>query len=212
MRRERNAATGSRCAGQGDVAARRRLDQRQRAVADRGQRRQGVLLDQCRCRGGARLGKRARAGRSCRARDPGRQRCHDRADRRAQGAALPRRRRRIATAGGVAPVASHRPPQGAGFADVEAGGNSGRRRRHRGGVGEGRCRQIDHRAQSRARPARSRPARRPARCRYLRAVGAAADRHSRKAAAQRRQEDDPDRSVSGSRSCRSVFWSRKTPR
>ena len=28
--------------------------------ADHGQRRQGVLLDQCRCRGGARLGKRAR--------------------------------------------------------------------------------------------------------------------------------------------------------
>ena len=34
----------------------------------------------------------------------------------------------------------------------------------------------------------------------------------REAAAQRRQEDDPDRSVSASRSCRSAFWSRKTPR
>ena len=73
-----------------------------------------------------------------------------------------------------------------GLADVEAGGNSRHRRRHRGRLRQGRRRQVDHRAQSGARPARSRLARRPARCRHLRAVGAAIDRHSREAAAQRR--------------------------
>ena len=35
-----------------------------------------------------------------------------------------------------------------GVADVEAGGDSGRCRRHRGGLGQGRRRQVDHRAQS----------------------------------------------------------------
>ena len=110
-------------------------------------------------------------------------------------------------AGRRAPAAARR-----GVADVETGGNSRHRRRHRGGLRQGRRRQIDHRAQSGAGPARSRSARRPARCRHLRAVGAAADRHSREAAAQRRQEDDSDRSASALRSCRSAFWSRKTPR
>ena len=191
MRRERYAATGSRRIGQGDVAARRRLDQCQCAVGDLGHRRQGVLLDQCRCRGGARLGKRTGAGGSRRSCHPWRQRRHDRADRRAQGglrpppsaaAAPPPHRHAPWRAAGLSAQAA----AGRGLADVQTGGNSGRRRRHRGGVGQGRRRQIDHRAQSGARPARPRPARRPARCRHLRPVGAAADRHSREAAAQRR--------------------------
>ena len=159
------------------------LDQCQCAVGDLGHRRQGVLLDQCRRRGSPRLGKRARAGRSRRARDPRRHRRHDRADGRAQGRiAAP------ASAGAASAcaftcarrAAGRGAPAAAkpGVADVQASGNSGRRRRHRGGVGQGRRRQIDHRAQSRAGPARSRPARRPARCRYLRPFGAAADRHS----------------------------------
>ena len=217
MRRERNAATGSRCLGQGGVAARRRLDQCQCAVGDHGHRRQGVLLDQCRCRGSPRLGKRARAGRSRRARDSRRHRCDDRADRRAQA-----RRRRRPPPRAASPCASHshgvQPVVGAsaaarrGVADVEAGGDPGRCRRHRGGLGQGRRRQVDHRAQSGAGPARSRPARRPARCRHLRPVGAAADRHSREAATERRPEDDSDSSASALPSCRSAFWSRKTPR
>ena len=94
-------------------------------------------------------------------------------------------------AAGVGASAAAKP----GVADVEAGGNSRRRRRHRGGVGQGRRRQIDHGAQSRARLARSRPARRPARCRYLRPLGAAADRHSREAETERRPQDDPDRTL-----------------
>ena len=83
---------------------------------------------------------------------------------------------------GVQPVAAHRPPQGPGIADVEAIGDSRHFRRDRGRLGQGRRRQIDHRAQPRAWPARPRSAGRPARRRHLRAVGAAADRHSREAA------------------------------
>ena len=93
---------------------------------------------------------------------------------------------------GVPPVSSHRAAAKSGVADVEAVGNSRHCRRHRGGLRQGRRRKIDHRAQSGAGPARSRFARRPARRRHLRAVGAEADRHSREAAAQRRQEDDSD--------------------
>ena len=151
------------------------------------------------------------AGGGGRARHSRRHRRHDRADRRAQagfrGAAGAASARAGRAAGLVASAAAK-----SGVADVEAVGNPGRRRRHRGGLRQGRRRQIDHRAQSGAGPARSRFARRPARCRYLRAVGAEADRHSREAAAQRRQENDSDRSVSALRSCRSVFWSRRTPR
>ena len=94
-------------------------------------------------------------------------------------------------AAGVGAQAAAKP----GVADVQAGGNSGRRRRHRGGLGQGRRRQVDHRAQSRAGPARSRPARRSARRRYLRPLGAAADRHSREAETERRPQDDSDRAL-----------------
>ena len=73
-----------------------------------------------------------------------------------------------------------------GVADVEAVGNSRHRRRHRGGFGQGRGRKVDHGAQSGARPARPRFARRPARRRHLWAVGAEIDRHPREAAAERR--------------------------
>ena len=121
-----------------------------------GHRRQGVLLDQCRCRGGPRLGKRSRAGGSRRARHSRRQRRDDRAHRRAQG-----RRCAAATAApppsphrhahGVQPVSAHRPPQSPALADVQAGGNSRHRRRDRGGLRQRRRRQIDHRAQSGAR-------------------------------------------------------------
>ena len=38
------------------------------------------------------------------------------------------------------------------------------------------------------------------------------DRHPRKAAAQCRAQDDPDSPASACRSCRSAFWSKKTPR
>ncbi len=213
MRRERHAATGSGYLGQGGVAARRRLDQRQCAVGDHGHRRQGVLFHQCRRRRGPRLGKRAGAGRSRGARHSRRHRRHDRADRRAQGG------RRGTTAAATAPPRPWRAAGGRaqaapkpGLADVQAVRNSGRRRRYRGGVGQGRCRQIDHRAQPGAGPARSRPARRPARRRHLWTIGAAADWHSRKAAARRQPENDSDSSVSASPSCRSDFWSRKTPR
>ena len=191
------------------------LDQCQRAVGDLGHRRQGVLLDQCRRRGGPRLGKRARAGRSRRARHSRRHRGDDRADGRAQAglaAASRRAPHRHAHAHGVQPVSAHRPPQGAASPMSKQAEIPGRRRRHRGGLGQGRRRQVDHRAQSGAGPARSRPARRPARCRHLRPVGAAADRHSREAAAQRRPEDDSDPAFRPCRSCRSAFWSRKTPR
>ena len=183
MRLERNAATGSRCSGQGGVAARRRLDQCRCVVADHGQRRQGVFLDQCRRRGGPRLGKRSRAGRSGGARHSRRHRRHDRADRRTQG-------RRRAAAGAASPrarrAAGLRAPAAAkpGVADVEAGGNSRHCRRHRGRLRQGRRRKIDHGAQSGAGPARSRFARRPARRRHLWPVGAAIDRHSREAAAR----------------------------
>ena len=98
------------------------------------------------------------------------------------------------------------------FADVETVGNSRHFRRHRGRLRQGRGRKIDHRAQSGIGPARPRIARRPARRRHLRAVGAEADRDSREAAADRQQENDSDRSGSVSPSCRSVFWSRKKPR
>ena len=171
---------------QGGVAARRAADQCQRAVGDHGHRRQGDLLDQRRCRRGPRLGKRARAGRSRRARHSRRHRRDDRADRRAQarlGAGRRRHQRRIAIRHARRAAGLGAPPAaGRGVADVEAGGDPGRRGGHRGGLGQGRRRQVDHRAQSGAGPARSRPARRPARCRHLRPVGAAADRHQREAA------------------------------
>ena len=198
--------------GQGEVAARRRPDRGQCAVGDHGRRRQGVLLDQCRRRARPAPGKASAPRRSRRARHSRRHRGDDRADRRTQGRASappppPHRHAR-----GVQPVSSHRPPQSPALADVEAVGNSRHCRRHRGGLRQRRRRQIDHRAQSGAGPARSRPARRPARRRHLRAVGAAADRHPREAAAQRRSEDDPDRAFRPCRSCRSASWSRKTPR
>ena len=82
------------------------------------------------------------------------------------------RGRRTSGLGAPAAAASSRR-----LADVAAGGNSGCRRRHRGGLGQGRGRQVDHRAQPRAGPARSGLEGRPARRRYLRSVGAAADRH-----------------------------------
>ena len=91
------------------------------------------------------------------------------------GAASPFARR----ATGFGASAAARP----GIADVETVGDSRHRRRDRGGLRQGRRRQIDHRAQSGIGPARSRFAGRSARCRHLRAVGAAADRHSREAAA-----------------------------
>ena len=59
MRRERHAATGSRCVGQGDVAcAASALTHANVLSADHRERRQGVLLDQCRRHPGSRLGKR----------------------------------------------------------------------------------------------------------------------------------------------------------
>jgi len=82
-----------------------------------------------------------------------------------------------------------------GVADVETVGNSGCRGRDRGGLGEGRCRQIDHGTQSGARPARSGLTRRSARCRHLWPVSAAADRHSREAETRRQQENDSDRTL-----------------
>ena len=212
MRRERDAATGSRCAGQGDVAARRRLDQCQRAVADRGQRRQGVLLDQCRCRGGARLGKRAGAGRSGRARHPRRQRRHDRADRRAQGAAPPRRppphrhaRRRCAGRG--APAAARRGSPMSKQAEIPGVAAVIAVASGKGGVGKSTTalnlalglRDLGLRVGLLDADI------------YGPSVPRLTGIHE-KPRAQRRQEDEPDRSVSGSRSCRSAFWSRKRPR
>ena len=134
---------------------------------------------------GARLGKRARRSRERRARHSRRHRGDDRADRRAQGGQL-RRRRRVAARGRRASRV-RAPPAAAKsrrLADVAAGRNPGRRRRHRGRLRQGRRRQIDHRAQSGAGPARSRPQGRAARCRHLRTVGAAADRHPREAGAR----------------------------
>ena len=81
----------------GQVAARRGADRTPMCCRDRGQRRQGVLLDQCRRRRGARMGRpcarrpkrRAGASRRCA--------CDDRAHRRTQGgrAAPPPRRHRM---------------------------------------------------------------------------------------------------------------------
>ena len=195
MRRERNATTDSRSSRQSEVAARRRLAQCQCAVGHHGQRRQGVLLDQCRGHRSPRLGKRARRSGSCRARHSRRHRRHDRLDRRAQAgcraATAPPRPGRAARLLAQAAAKS-------GIADVKAVGNPRCRGRDRGGLRQGRRRKIDHGAQSRLGPARSRFARRPARRRHLRAVGAQADRHSREAAAQRRPEND---SASAFRPC-----------
>ena len=159
------------------------------------------------------------AGRSRGARHSRRQHGDDRAHRRAQGRlGVSAAAGRGATAASSCPCrrrATRSQPQAAAgrtIADVAAGGNSGCRGDHRGRLRQGRGRQIDHRDQRCAGPARPGPARRPARCGYLRAFGAAADRHPRKAAAQCRAEDDPDRIASACRSCRSAFWSRKTPR
>src|SRR6266849_1764594 len=121
MRRERHAAAGSRWSGQGDVAARRRPDRCQCFVGDISQRRQGVFLDQCRCRRGPRLGKRSGRSRSGRARYSGRHRRPDRAHRRTQawfsGAAASARAGRAACL--IASAAAR-----SSVADVEAVGKS----------------------------------------------------------------------------------------
>ena len=216
MRLERDAAAGSGCPCQGDVAARRRLAQCQCAVGDHGRRRQGVLLHQCRCRRGARLGERARAGRSCRARHSRRQRGDDRADRRTQGRAAPRRRRQpqppCQPCHGVQPAAAHRPPQGGpspmskqaeipGVAAVIAVASG------KGGVGKSTT------ALNLALGLRDLGLR----VGLLDAdiYGPSVPRLTgirEKPRAQRRPEDDPDRALRPCRSCRSASWSRKTPR
>jgi hypothetical protein len=215
MRRERDTATGSRSSRQGGVAARRRLDQCRCAVGDIGYRRQGVFLDQCRCHRGPRLGERPSASRSGRACHSRRHRRDDRAHRRTQAgchgasaAASPRPTSRSRRAAGLIAPATARP----GIADVEADGNSRHCRGHCGRFRQGRCRKIDHRDQSGTGLTRSRFARRPARRRHLWTIGTAADRHSRKAAAQRRQENDPACALRSGDHVDRVSWSRKTPR
>src|SRR5450755_4009755 len=99
-----------------------------------------------------------------------------------------------ARAGGAARLVAQAAAK-SGVADVEAVRNSRHCRRHRGGLRQGRRRKIDDRAQSGVGPARSRLARRPARRRHLWAIGAEIDRHSREAAAQRRQENDSHSAV-----------------
>ena len=213
MRRERNAATGSGCAGQGEVACGVALTDANvlSAIAvNDGKVFFSINVDAARS---PRLGKRSGRDRGRGARHSRRHRRHDRADRRTQtglcgcaatGAASPFARR----AARLGPSAAAK----SGFADVETVGDSRHCRRYRGGLRQGRRRQIDHGAQSGTGPARSRFAGRSARRRHLRAVGAAADRHSRETAAERQQEDDSDCSVSALPSCRSVFWSRRRPR
>ena len=171
--------------GQGEVAARRRPDQCRCAVGDH-----RSTTARCFSRSMSMPPRRA-PGKAC-ARRPKPRCAAFPASPRAMVALTAERkagpRRCSAAAASAMPTACRRPRRisrrrpGSGFADVEAIGNSRHRRGHRGGLRQGRRRQIDHRAQSGAGLARSRPARRPARCRYLRAVGAAADRHSREAA------------------------------
>ena len=80
-----------------------------------------------------------------------------------------------------------------------AGAGSARRRGdRRGRVRQGRRRQIDHRDQSRARPARSRPEGRRARCRHLRPLGAEAARDPRPARDARRQPAAADAAATAS--------------
>ena len=152
------------------------------------------------------------AGRGRGARHSRRHRRDDRADGRAQaGSPRPRRRRlRSASArraaGLGAPAAARR-----GLADVEAGGDPRRRRHHRGGVRQGRRRQVDHGAQSGAR----------LRDLGLRVGVLDADIYGpsmpkltgirEKPQTQRRQQDDADRALRPARSCRSASWSRKRP-
>src|SRR6478735_5670295 len=100
MRFERDAATGSRQPRQDQVAPRGRAHQCQCAERDQRGRRQGVLLDQCRCRRSASLGIRPGRGRGRGARHSRRHHRHGGADRRAEG------RRGAATA------ANSQPPQG----------------------------------------------------------------------------------------------------
>ena len=77
------------------------------------------------------------------------------AERKAGAPARQRRRRgRRMQFARRAHMSAHRPPQSPAVADVEAVGNSRRCRRHRRRLGQGRRRQIDHRAQSGAGAAR----------------------------------------------------------
>ena len=193
MRFERDAATGSRQPRQDQVAPRGRAHQCQCAERDQRGRRQGVLLDQCRCRRGASLGIRPGRGRGRGARHSRRHHRDGGADRRAQGRraattaanSQPRHAGRAAGPCPQAAAAGRRP-----IADGAAVRDSGRRGRDRGRLRQGRRRQVHDRAQSCAGPARSRPQGRAARCRHLRPLGAAADRPPPEAGAGRRAQDD----------------------
>jgi hypothetical protein len=131
-------------------------------IADR--RRCGDVRHQCGSRPGARHGAGPIGGREGGFVFAGRQQGDGRAHRRTRSS--PRSRRQ--------------PQERALSRPRKCGAASPAFANHRGRLRQGRRRQIDHRGQSRARPARSRPEGRRARCRHLRPVGAEAARHPRK--------------------------------
>ena len=171
---ERCRSTKDRCAcsaRQGCRARRHAAAEDRHAVRHRRERRQGVLLDHRRCRAWCKAWEPVRKRAEEAVRGDARRAVGDgRADRRAQGAAPPRRRprrprrRRARRRARRAARRSGRP----GVPGVE--------RDHRGRLRQGRRRQVHHRGQSRARPARSRPEGRHARRRHLRPVAAEAAR------------------------------------
>ena len=120
------------------------------------------------------------------------------ADRRAQGRRRGAARGPASTAGGA-----RRPRARAATASSRADRRAGRDVDHRGRLGQGRRRQVHHRGQSGARPARPRHEGRHARRRHLRAVAAEAARHPREAADRRRHAAEADRAATASPSCRS---------
>ena len=172
------------------------LTGRARAVRRRRHRRQGVLLDHRRCRRGEGLGTGAQGGRRGGARHARRAIRAGRADRRTR-----RRRRRGPQPAHVAtqPRAAGSPACARPSRRQGAARHARRRGDHRGRLRQRRRRQIHHRGQSRARPARSRAESRHPRRRYLWALAAQAARHQGEAADHRRHPAQADRRATVSR-------------